>query len=179
MYSIVSIILLLLYLLVWRLGRYNKWKRPHRKGGVTPIDRLPRERNSVDMDNFYNSFNLAAKLLTYKTYCTGTLRKKKREFNPEIVSSKMKRGQHKSDLHNGIHIGCHSVKRYIPYISTEHDEMVTVTNKRRTSKEKLKASAFYKLALTGQIKFYGTTHVKGKRCGSIKSSSYMYFKYRF
>ncbi|CAG4932185.1 unnamed protein product [Parnassius apollo] len=30
--------------------------------------------HSVYMDNFYNGYNLAAKLLTHKTYCTGTLR---------------------------------------------------------------------------------------------------------
>ncbi|XP_045446632.1 piggyBac transposable element-derived protein 4-like [Melitaea cinxia] len=105
--------------------------------------------HSVYMDNFYNSYNLAAKLLTHKTYCTGTLRKK-REFNPEIVNSKMKKGDNKSVFHNGIHIGCYRDKRYIPYISTEHDdEMVTVTNKRGISKEKPKALAFYNRFMSG------------------------------
>ncbi|CAK1587299.1 unnamed protein product [Parnassius mnemosyne] len=105
--------------------------------------------HSVYMDNFYNGYNLAAKLLTHKTYCTGTLRKN-RDCNPEIVSSKMKKGENKSVFHNGIHIGCHRDKRYIPYISTEHDdEMVTVTNKRGISKEKPKALAFYNRFMSG------------------------------
>ncbi|XP_022823346.1 piggyBac transposable element-derived protein 4-like [Spodoptera litura] len=81
--------------------------------------------HSIYMDNFYNGYNLAAKLLSHKTFCTGTLRKK-RECNPDIVSSKMKKGENKSVFHNGIHIGCYRDKRYIPYISTEHDdEMIT------------------------------------------------------
>ncbi|CAH2101217.1 unnamed protein product [Euphydryas editha] len=40
---------------------------------------------SVYMDNFYNSVNLAHKLLTLKTYCTGTLRANRRNNPKEVI----------------------------------------------------------------------------------------------
>ncbi|CAG5026014.1 unnamed protein product [Parnassius apollo] len=105
--------------------------------------------HSVFMDNFYNGYNLALKLLQRKTYCSGTLRKK-REFNPTIVSTKLKKGENKSVYHRGVHIGCFRDKRYIPYISTEFDnEMVVVESKRGNKKMKPKVLAEYNKYMSG------------------------------
>ncbi|XP_028173396.1 piggyBac transposable element-derived protein 4-like [Ostrinia furnacalis] len=87
--------------------------------------------HSVYMDNFYNSYDLAVKLLDRQTYCTGTLRKN-REGNPVDLSTvTLKKGEYKSVFLNNVHIGKWRDKRYVLYISTEHDnEMMEVTNKR-------------------------------------------------
>ncbi|XP_038209546.1 piggyBac transposable element-derived protein 4-like [Zerene cesonia] len=87
--------------------------------------------HSIYMDNFYNSYNLASKLLRRLTYCTGTLNKKRKDNPRVITSNKLKRGENISRYRNGVHIGKWKDKREIHYISTEFaDEMQEVTSKR-------------------------------------------------
>ncbi|KAJ8728945.1 hypothetical protein PYW07_006641 [Mythimna separata] len=45
------------------------------------------------MDNYYNSFSLAKKLLENNTYCTGTLRKDLKENPREVMKKKLGRGK--------------------------------------------------------------------------------------
>jgi hypothetical protein len=87
--------------------------------------------HSIYMDNFYNSYNLANKLLGRLTYCTGTLNKKRKD-NPHVITSKkLEKGENISRYRNGVHIGKWKDKREIHYISTEFaDEMQEVTSKR-------------------------------------------------
>lgn len=85
----------------------------------------------VYMDNYYNSYGLAVKLLDRQTYCTGTLRKNRRDNPVEIGTIPLKKGENKSLFLNGVHIGKWRDKRYVLYISTEHgDEMLETTSKR-------------------------------------------------
>lgn len=46
---------------------------------------------SVFMDNFYNSVELAEKLLSQKTYCSGTLRQNRINNPKEVVTKKLKK----------------------------------------------------------------------------------------
>ncbi|CAH2216733.1 jg18069 [Pararge aegeria aegeria] len=59
----------------------------------------------VYMDNYYNSYGLAVKLLDRQTYCTGTLRKNRRDNPVEIGTIPLKKGENKSLFLNGVHIG--------------------------------------------------------------------------
>ncbi|CAG5023050.1 unnamed protein product [Parnassius apollo] len=45
--------------------------------------------HAVFMDNFYNSYSLATKLLDRNTYCTGTLNKKRKDNPSEVISKKL------------------------------------------------------------------------------------------
>lgn len=45
------------------------------------------------MDNYYNSVNLAHKLLEKKTYCTGTLRSNRMNNPKSVIEKKIKVGE--------------------------------------------------------------------------------------
>ncbi|CAG5006200.1 unnamed protein product [Parnassius apollo] len=47
--------------------------------------------HAVFMDNFYNSYSLATKLLDRNIYCTGTLNKKRKDNPSEVISKKTKK----------------------------------------------------------------------------------------
>lgn len=89
--------------------------------------------HAVFMDSFYNSYDLAAKLLEQNTYCTFALNKKHRGNLNNIITKKLKKGENVSQCCNGIHIGKWKDKREINYISTEFpDKMQEVTIRRGT-----------------------------------------------
>ncbi|XP_047536573.1 piggyBac transposable element-derived protein 4, partial [Vanessa atalanta] len=106
--------------------------------------------HSIYMDNFYNSYNLASKLLRQLTYCTGTLNKKRKD-NPRVITSKkLKRGENISRYRNGVHIGKWKDKREIHYVSTEFaDEMQEVTSKRGITTRKPLAILRYNENMSG------------------------------
>ncbi|CAG4960783.1 unnamed protein product [Colias eurytheme] len=86
--------------------------------------------HALYMDNFYNSYTLASKLLDKNTYCTGTLNKKRKDNPSEVISKKLKKGENISRYRNGVHIGKWKDKREITYISTQFaDEMKEVTKR--------------------------------------------------
>lgn len=105
--------------------------------------------HSLFMDNYYNSFVLASKLLANKTYCTGTLRIN-RKFTPdEVKSANIKPGETVARYSEGVLIGKWKDKRVVPYLSTEFDnEIVESINRRGQSKMKplpiVKYNAFMK-----------------------------------
>nr|XP_022900680.1 piggyBac transposable element-derived protein 4-like [Onthophagus taurus] len=89
--------------------------------------------HALFMDNFYNSYSLAIKLLDQNTYCTGTLNKKRKDNPNSIMTKKIKKGENVSQCRNGVHIGKWKDKREINYISTEFsNEMQEVTTRRGT-----------------------------------------------
>lgn len=94
------------------------------------MDRLLNEGHALFMDNFYNSFTLASRLLSMNTYCTGTLRKN-RKCNPkEIETAKLNKGETVGKYAEGVLIGKWRDKRDVLYISTEFEnEMATINNK--------------------------------------------------
>jgi len=51
-----------------------------------PMDNYLDKGHSLFMDNYYNSVQLAHKLLKRKTYCTGTLRSNRKDNPKEIVT---------------------------------------------------------------------------------------------
>lgn len=96
--------------------------------------------HSLYMDNYYNSFELASKLLRNNTYCTGTLRNN-RKFNPDkVMGAKLKKGETIAQYADGVMIGKWRDKRVVTYISTESkNEMVTfIQKKKKTNNEKQK-----------------------------------------
>ncbi|XP_031769579.1 piggyBac transposable element-derived protein 4-like [Galleria mellonella] len=106
--------------------------------------------HSVYMDNYYNSYDLAVKLLNRQTYCTGTLNKNRKGNPIELGTVTLRKGENKSLFLNGVHIGKWKDKRNVLYISTEHDnEMMEVTNKRGAVLVKPSAIIHYNNFMSG------------------------------
>ncbi|KAK9711492.1 Transposase IS4 [Popillia japonica] len=90
------------------------------------------EGHHVYMDNYYNSFELARKLLDFKTFCTGTLRLDRKHTLTDVKNAKLKKGETIARYSSGIIIGKWKDKRDVAYISTEFDnQMVDVQNKKK------------------------------------------------
>uniref|UniRef100_A0A1B6D991 PiggyBac transposable element-derived protein domain-containing protein n=1 Tax=Clastoptera arizonana TaxID=38151 RepID=A0A1B6D991_9HEMI len=80
------------------------------------LNRLLNNGHSVFMNNYYNSFSLASKLLHMNTYCTGTLRRN-RKCNPkETENAKLKKGETTGKYAEGVLIGKWRDKRDVMYI---------------------------------------------------------------
>nr|XP_012151143.1 PREDICTED: piggyBac transposable element-derived protein 4-like [Megachile rotundata] len=106
--------------------------------------------HSIYMDSFYNSYDLAVKLLNHNTYCTGTLNKGKKEIPKELTSAVLKKGENKSVFCNGVHIGKFRDKRNIFYITTEFmDNMTEMRNKQNVIKHKPEAIVNYNKYMSG------------------------------
>ncbi|GBP86943.1 PiggyBac transposable element-derived protein 4 [Eumeta japonica] len=106
--------------------------------------------HSVYMDNYYNSYELAVKLLDRQTYCTGTLAKNRKGNPVDLGTVTLKKGENKSVFLNNVHIGKWRDERYVLYISTEHDnEMLEVTNKRGKVLVKPSAIVHYNNFMSG------------------------------
>lgn len=125
--------------------------------------------HSLYMDNFYNSYDLAKKLLEAKTYCTGTLRNKRKNNPKEVEEMKLERGQTTCRYADGVMIGKWRDKRDVLYISTEYkNDMVTTTNRRGQEKQKPKPIAAYNMHMSGidfqdQMLSYYSGHRKSLR----------------
>lgn len=89
------------------------------------------------MDNFYNSYLLAAKLLAYKTYCTGTLRLDRKLVPPAVKEAKLKKGETIQRYSGGVMQGKWKDKRVVSYISTQFEnEMVDFVDRRNKTVRK-------------------------------------------
>lgn len=76
------------------------------------------------MPKFYNSFALAKEMLRRQTYCTGILKKYRRDNPSYVTSKKLKQGENISWYLDGVHIGKWRDYKEILYISAEFaDEM--------------------------------------------------------
>lgn len=145
------------------------------------------------MDNYYNSYGLAVKLLDRQTYCTGTLRKNRKDNPVDIATISLKKGENKSLFLNGVHIGKWRDKRYVLYISTEHDnEMMETTTKRGSVALKPMAIVHYNNFMSGvdlqdQMLAYYPVQRKTLRCYkklfvhmlqmSLSNAFYLYNKF--
>ncbi|KAJ8951408.1 hypothetical protein NQ314_007679 [Rhamnusium bicolor] len=93
--------------------------------------------HSIYMDNFYNSYDLAIKLLDRQTYYTGTLRVDRKHTPQEVKSQKLKAGETIARYSNGVLVGKWRDKRDVAYISTEFtNEMVTYRDKIERERQK-------------------------------------------
>lgn len=109
-----------------------------------------RQGHAVYLDNFYNSVELANKLLEKETYCTGTLRSDRKHNPQEVMKAKLNRGQNKSMFSTGVHIGKWRDKRDVTYITTEFEnEMGIFRNKRGKEIEKPAAIIAYNTNMSG------------------------------
>lgn len=73
-----------------------------------------------NMDNYYNSVQLAKYLYENKTHVVGTLRKNRKE-NPSITVEKLKKGEAVHAQKNNIHVTKWVDKRVVCMISTKHN----------------------------------------------------------
>lgn len=106
--------------------------------------------HAVYLDNFYNSVDLAIKLLEHDTYCTGTLRADRKQNPREVITTKLKRGENKSMFFNGVHVGKWRDKRNVIYITTEFGkEMAVFRNKRGQESNKPSAIIGYNKFMSG------------------------------
>lgn len=86
--------------------------------------------HSLYIDSFYTTFALAANLLANKTYCTGTVRKDRRFIPIDIKSAKLKKGETVQRYAEGVCLAVWKDKRYIHYLSTEHDNTIATSHNR-------------------------------------------------
>lgn len=87
--------------------------------------------HAVYMDNFYNSFSLASKLLAEKTFCTGTLRLDRKLVPAEVKSTVLRKGETIARYGESVMVAKWKDKRVVTYLSTEFEnEMVDFINKR-------------------------------------------------
>lgn len=105
--------------------------------------------HSLYMDNYYNSFALASKLLANETYCTGTIRMNRKYLPTDVKTANLKKGQTIGRYAEGVLVGKWKDKRDVSYISTEFEnEMVEFVNSRGESRQKtlpiVKYNAFMK-----------------------------------
>lgn len=93
--------------------------------------------HSLFMDNYYNSYPIAAKLLRKGTYCTGTIRQDRKYLCPQVKSTKLKKGETIGRYADGVLFGKWKDKRVVTYISTEFDnDMVIAHNRVGQQREK-------------------------------------------
>ncbi|XP_060846480.1 piggyBac transposable element-derived protein 4-like [Rhopalosiphum padi] len=106
---------------------------------------------SLFMDNYYNSVQLAHKLLKRKTYCTGTLRTNRRDNPKEVVTRKLKPGESVGKYtKDGICVVKWKDRRDVLSISSKFkNEMVETTNRHGQKKIKPLAIAEYNKYMSG------------------------------
>nr|XP_023028663.1 piggyBac transposable element-derived protein 4-like [Leptinotarsa decemlineata] len=106
--------------------------------------------HALYMDNFYNSFGLAKKLLEVNTYCTGTLRAGRKETPKDVTTAKLKKGETKGAYKQNVLIGKWRDKRNVLYISTEFkNDIVPAQNRNGIIKEKPLPIAEYNKFMSG------------------------------
>lgn len=89
------------------------------------------------MDNYYNSYELSEKLLSFKTHTNGTLRSNRKSNPRNLVKRKLKRGQHFWVRRKQVYVSKWKDKRDVLVITTRnHPQMVSVKN--RFGKEQIK-----------------------------------------
>lgn len=86
--------------------------------------------HSVYMDNYYNTFSLAAKLLANKTYCTGTVKIDSKFVPQHIRHAKLKKGQTIQVYAEGACLAKWKDKRNVLYLSAERDNTMSVCTNR-------------------------------------------------
>nr|XP_012143764.1 PREDICTED: piggyBac transposable element-derived protein 3-like [Megachile rotundata] len=88
--------------------------------------------HSVFMNNYYSSFGLASKLLHYKTFCTGALRKTRKRNDSEVIKQELSKNEVIFRFKDNVMIGKFKDKRDVLFISNEY----TATLKEYENKHK-------------------------------------------
>lgn len=102
------------------------------------------------MDNYYNSVTLSEKLLDYKTHTNGTLRSNRRHNPKNLVTKKLKRGEHYWLRKNRVYVSKWKDKRDVLVISTRnHPRMVSVNNRYGKQTNKPEEVAVYNNHMSG------------------------------
>ncbi|XP_054260003.1 piggyBac transposable element-derived protein 4-like [Macrosteles quadrilineatus] len=121
--------------------------------------------HALYMDNFYNSFPLASKLLSKKTYCTGTLRMDRKYLPEDIKAAKLKKGETVARYAEGVMVAKWKDKQVVSFLSTEHDNtMVMSSNRRNVQREKPLAIVQYNANMKGvdrsdqMLSYYPSDH---------------------
>ncbi|XP_025191153.1 piggyBac transposable element-derived protein 4-like [Melanaphis sacchari] len=101
--------------------------------------------HSLFMDNYYNSVNLAHKLLEKKTYCTGTLRSNGINNPKSVIEKKIQVGESICNyMSDGVCVVKWKDRREVLTISSEFKgETVEATNRRGTIKMKTETVVQY------------------------------------
>lgn len=134
--------------------------------------------HSLYTDNFYNSIDLAHKLLLKQTYCTGTLRINRKNNPKEITNNQLKTGELISKYTNdGICVFKWKDKREVLGLSTEWQaDLENVKNRKGDEKEKPVPIINYNKFMSGvdrQFRCYHITRVNGKPFVGIKKCSFI------
>lgn len=106
--------------------------------------------HSLYMDNYYNSYPLACRLLRHDTYCTGTVLSNRKYLPPAVKSANLRKGETIANYADGVMLGKWRDKRLVMYLSTEHDnEMCEIENRRHQQKQKPKPIVQYNAYMKG------------------------------
>ncbi|XP_022837201.1 piggyBac transposable element-derived protein 4-like [Spodoptera litura] len=103
-------------------------------------DDLLNKGHTLYTDNWYTSVGLARELLKNETHLVGTLRKNRKHFPKEIVSTKLKRGQYiAKESNDGITVLRWRDKRDVLVLSTKHSVRFQsiIKHGKQTSKPKI------------------------------------------
>lgn len=103
-------------------------------------DDLLNKGHTLYTDNWYTSVGLARELLKNETHLVGTLRKNRKHFPKEIVSTKLKRGQYiAKESEDGITVLRWRDKRDVLVLSTKHSVrfQTVIKHRRQISKPKI------------------------------------------
>lgn len=105
---------------------------------------------SLYMDNYYNSFGLAHRLLERGTYCTGTLNPRRKDNPKDVMNTTLKKGDVLCKSKQGVIVGKWVDKRVVTFITTEHaPTMIEINNRRGIQKRKPLAIAKYNAYMSG------------------------------
>lgn len=101
------------------------------------------------MDNFYNSFDLATKLIEKNSYCTSTLRVNRKNTPKDVAAGKLKKDETIARYSQGEY-GKWKDKREVTYISVEFkNNLIVSTNKKEHEKIKPESIAQYNRFMSG------------------------------
>ncbi|KAG8229082.1 hypothetical protein J437_LFUL010145 [Ladona fulva] len=104
----------------------------------------------VYMDRFYNSVELAEKLIKDGTYICGTINMNRKSNPKDLVVKKIKKGTVATKYKGPVLVTKWKDKRDVLMISTKHrHEMVKTKNKRGVEKEKPKCIVDYNTNMSG------------------------------
>ncbi|XP_054259187.1 piggyBac transposable element-derived protein 4-like [Macrosteles quadrilineatus] len=105
--------------------------------------------HSLFVDETYNSFTLASRLLHLNTYCTGPLKSDRKHIPPQVKTANLNKGEQVTNHSDGVTVSKWKDDRsLLLYITTEfQNDMVQVENNRNQVKSVLKPTAEYNIRM--------------------------------
>jgi len=106
--------------------------------------------HALYMDNFYNTFDLATKLIEKNTYYIGTLRVNRKNTPKDVAQAKLKMDETIARYSQGVVIGKWKDKKEVTYLSTEFkNNLVVSTNRKGNEKIKPEPIVQYNRFMSG------------------------------